>query len=106
MLAAKLLIVLIGTDAFVLSKINLKQASLDATPSKCIRNYASAVIAFTHLYAYDLDLCALTLKMLSAISTPMTNICVSLESFHYVPRYCITRVIIISSTSSGSSSMR
>jgi len=40
-----------------------------------VKMYASAIITFTHLYTYDLDLSPLTLKTFSAIPTHMMNIC-------------------------------
>ena len=42
--------------------------------------YASAVIAFTHLYTYDLDLLLVTLKTFWALPTHVVTIC---TKFHY-----------------------
>ena len=46
---------------------------------RTVEMYASAVIAFTHLYTYDLDLWPMTLKIFSAISTQMMNISVKFD---------------------------
>ena len=47
-----------------------------------VEMYASAIISFTHLYTYDLQLWTLTLKIIPAIPAHIMN---NFDKFHWIP---------------------
>jgi len=57
----------------VFAVVKVQQTSKALTPRR--RNARLDVIAFTHLYAYDLHIWPLTLKTFSDMPTHLINIC-------------------------------